>query len=79
MQKYGLEYLEKHYENLLDSNAKIYQGERHDSLIRIANSLLFRHGGNGRTEQELKNTYLEINNTRCKPSIISKRDKSNME
>jgi hypothetical protein len=67
--KYGLEYLEKHYRNLLDSEAKIHQGERHDSLISIANSLLFRYGGNGKSEQELKSTYLEINNTRCNPPL----------
>jgi hypothetical protein len=45
--KYNLEYLEKHYRNLLDSDAKIYQGERHTSLISIANSLLFRYGNSG--------------------------------
>jgi hypothetical protein len=45
--KYNLEYLEKHYRNLLDSDTKIYQGERHTSLISLANSLLFRYGGNG--------------------------------
>jgi hypothetical protein len=67
--KYGLEYLEKHYVNLLDSDSKIYEGERHDSLISIANSLLFRYGGNGKSEQELKNIYLEINNSRCQPPL----------
>ena len=36
--KYNLEYLEKHYRNQLDSNGKIYQGERHTSLISIANN-----------------------------------------
>lgn len=41
--KYNLEYLEKHYRNLFDSDAKIHQGERHRSLISIANSLLFRY------------------------------------
>jgi hypothetical protein len=61
--------LENHYRNLLDSKAKIYQGERHDSLISIANSLLFRYGGNGKSDQELKNTYLEINNSRCQPPL----------
>jgi hypothetical protein len=71
--KYNLEYLEKHYRNLLDSDAKIYQGERHTSLISIANSLLFRYGGNGngnnnldpQLEQELKSRFLDINNNRC--------------
>ena len=68
--KYGLEYLEKHYRNLNDSECKIYQGSRHDSLLRIANSLLFRHlGGNEklRSELEIKAMLLEINNTRCVP------------
>ena len=45
--KYNLEYLEKHYRSLLDSDSCIYQGERHDSLLSIANSLLFRYGSNG--------------------------------
>jgi hypothetical protein len=67
--RYGLEYLEKHYRSLLDSDAKIHQGGRHDSLISIANSLLFRYGGNGKSEKELRNTYLEINNSRCYPPL----------
>ena len=32
--KHGIEYLERHYRNLLDSDAKIYQGERHDSMMK---------------------------------------------
>src|SRR5690242_6853832 len=75
--KYNLEYLEKHYRNLLDSDAIIHQGERHTSLISIANSLLFRYGssgnGNGKDsdsldpqlEMELKNKFLAINSNRC--------------
>jgi hypothetical protein len=75
--KYNLEYLEKHYRNLLESDVKIYQGERNTSLISIANSLLFRYGGNGngnsngsdnldpQLELELKNKFLDINNNRC--------------
>jgi hypothetical protein len=75
--KYNLEYLEKHYRNLLDSDAKIHIGERHTSLISIANSLLFRYGGNGNSngngnnnldpqlEQELKSRFLDISNSRC--------------
>ena len=71
--KYGLEYLEKHYKNLLDSGVKIYQGERHVSLISIASSILFRYGGNGDVkvveEQELKNKLLDINNNTCDPPL----------
>jgi hypothetical protein len=74
--KYNLEYLEKHYRNLFDSDAKIHQGERHRSLISIANSLLFRYGngnGNGsetldpQLEQELKDKLVAINEKRCDP------------
>jgi hypothetical protein len=81
--KYNLEYLEKHYRNLLDSDSYIYQGERHDTLLSIANSLLFRYdGGNGngngngsvavdsldpQQEQELKDKLEAINQNRCKP------------
>jgi hypothetical protein len=81
--KYNLEYLEKHYRNLLDSDSYIYQGERHDTLLCIANSLLFRYGdgnsnGNGsvadsldpRLEQELKDKLEAINQKRCKPSPL---------
>lgn len=80
--KYDLEYLEKHYRNLLDSDSYIYQGERHTSLISIASSLLFRYGGNGngnskssvaaaarldpRLEQELEDKLIAINQKRCK-------------
>jgi hypothetical protein len=83
--KYNLEYLEKHYRNLLDSDAKIYQGQRHDSMISIANSLLFRYGCNDdssttaaaddnmdpRLEQELKNRFVNINDKRCVPPLAA--------
>jgi len=67
--KHNVEYLDKHYKNLLDSDSKIYQGSRHDSMISIANSLLFRYYDNGRSEQELKNVYIGINDSRCKPPL----------
>jgi Bifunctional DNA primase/polymerase, N-terminal len=68
--KYGIEYLEKHHKNLLDSNSKIYEGSRHDSLIRIANSLLFRYGDDEKTEQQdLKDFFVDINNKRCEPPL----------
>jgi hypothetical protein len=71
--KYGVEYLDKHYSNLLDSDSKIYQGSRHDSLISIANRILFRYcGGNeinkGKLE-ELKSTFVNINEQRCDPPL----------
>ena len=68
--KHGIEYLEKHHKNLLDSDSKIYEGSRHDSLIKIANSLLFRYGGDAKTEQQdLKDFFADINNKRCEPPL----------
>jgi hypothetical protein len=69
--KHGLEYLDKHYRNLLDSDCKIYQGSRHDWLLRLANSLLFRYlGKGGKSEEEIKAMLMEINNTKCVPSPL---------
>ena len=65
--KHNIQYLDKHYKNLLDSDSKIYQGIRHNSMISIANSLLFRYYGNGRSEQELKNVYIGINDSSASP------------
>jgi hypothetical protein len=74
--KYNLEYLEKHYRNLLDSDTKIYQGERHGSLISIANSILFRNDASGSsssskeyTEWQLKDRFVTINHKRCVPPL----------
>jgi hypothetical protein len=74
--RYDLEYLEKHYRNLLDSDTIIHIGERHRSLIRLANSLLFKYGGNRNVaadgldpllEQQLKDKLVAINEKRCDP------------
>jgi hypothetical protein len=70
--KHGVEYLDKQYANLLDSESKIYQGSRHDSLIRIASSILFRHAENSIEKSEveqLKSTFISVNNNRCIPPL----------
>jgi hypothetical protein len=72
--KHGVEYLEKHFSSLLDSDSKIYKGERHDSMIRIANRLLFRNNdnngnGNKKSEDQLKQEFININDTRCIPPL----------
>jgi Bifunctional DNA primase/polymerase, N-terminal len=62
--KYSVEYIDKHYKNLLDSDFKIYQGSRHDSMISIANSILFRYDGDGgKSQEELKEIYNSINSS----------------
>ena len=39
-------------------------------MISIANSILFRYGGNGKIEeQELKYRFVDINNNKCKPPL----------
>jgi Bifunctional DNA primase/polymerase, N-terminal len=78
--KHGIEYLDKHYKNLLDSDSKIYQGERHDSMISIANSILFRYydnngssstvsSGKSYTDWQLKDQFVIINYKRCVPPL----------
>jgi hypothetical protein len=71
--KYGIEYLDKHYGNLLDSDAKIHQGDSHNSLISIANSILFRSGNDIKESKEkhdnLKSTFININTGRCLPPL----------
>ena len=77
--KHNVEYLEKHRKNQLDSDSKIHKGTRHDSMISIANSLLFRYGGNGKSEQELKNIFTGINDARCEPPLEVSEIRHNME
>ena len=71
--KYGVEYLDKHYANLLDSDSKIYEGARHDSLISIANSILFRNGGRNGIKKSrlasLNSNFVTINEERCIPPL----------
>jgi hypothetical protein len=71
--KYNLEYLEKHYRNLLDSDAKIYEGTRHISMISITDRLLFKYLDKGKSEEEIKQMIKDTNNTRCvnKNDILS--------
>jgi hypothetical protein len=71
----NVEYLEKHYRNLLDSDSKIYQGSRHDSILSIANSIIFRSqatGEDGKTIEKLKSTFVDINNRRCVSPLPAK-------
>jgi hypothetical protein len=72
--KHGVEYLDKHYSKIIqDSDAKIYEGTRHTSMISITDRLLFKHLDKGKSEEEIKQMVKDINNTRCinKNSVYS--------
>lgn len=82
--KYGLLYLEKadlglsnisyKIQNIIknlviDYGVKIPQGQRHITLISVADSLLFRHLGK-KSEKELRNFLEQINYHLCQPEPL---------
>jgi hypothetical protein len=81
--KYGVHYLEKvstfdgslkdMIKSLTINHAiKIPQGQRHITLISLADSLLFTHLGKGKkTENQLKDFFDRINEELCEPSLQS--------
>jgi len=85
--KYGLEYVEKKV--LLDAeikkmiknlripkniNIKLTEGERHNNLISIANSILFRHyrkdESGDSNANELKSFFESLSEKLCEPELI---------
>ena len=54
----------------IDPNIRIPQGERHSTLLSVANSLLLRHLGKGKTEVQLKEFFIQINNKLCDPEPL---------
>lgn len=78
--KYGVEYLHKDYKtNKLNSIIKslkidpaieIGEGERHQTLLSAADSLLLRYRNRGKTEKWLKNFLSEINQQLCHPEQL---------
>ena len=83
--KHGLQYLESSDSSnfssrlrniittlVLDTNVKIPQGQRHVTLISVADSLLFNHLGKGKrkTEEWLKDFFDKINCLLCKPELL---------
>jgi len=85
--KHGLQYLEKggfSSSNLtnklrnivkalvVDNTIKIPQGQRHMTLISVADSLLFNHLGKGKNKSEewLKNFFDKINHVLCEPEPL---------
>jgi len=95
--KYGISYLDKKEESNssyltpqiremiesleIKSNIVIQQGERHNILLSIANSLLFKYWRNEsnsekkiKKEDELLHFIYRINNELCKPEPIPERE-----
>jgi hypothetical protein len=54
---------------VIDFRAKISQGQRHNILISIADSILFRHSGR-KTEEELRKFFQEVNEKLCEPEPL---------
>ncbi|HEY7082243.1 MAG TPA: primase alpha helix C-terminal domain-containing protein, partial [Nitrososphaeraceae archaeon] len=79
--KSGVEYLHKGYKsnklNLIitslsiDSTIEICEGERHQTLLSVADSLLLRYRNKGKTEEWLKKFLSEINQKLCHPEPLS--------
>jgi P4 family phage/plasmid primase-like protien len=54
-------------------NDILEEGHRHSVLISIANSILFRYLGK-KSEDDLKNYFLEINSSLCKPFPLAQEE-----
>jgi hypothetical protein len=56
----------------IDTSKKIPKGQRHVTLISVANSLLFNHlnKGKGETEKELKLFFEQVNYLLCEPEPL---------
>jgi hypothetical protein len=57
----------------IDTTLKIPKGQRHVTLISVANSLLFNHlenKGKGKTEKELRQFFEQINHLLCEPEPL---------
>lgn len=61
------------------TNLTLYQGERHDKLLPIANSILFSHlEENSENVNELKNFFMKINKIFCFPDSLPEDEIDNI-
>jgi hypothetical protein len=61
----------------IDTTVKIPRGQRHVTLISVANSLLFNHLENkrkGKSETELKQFFEQINHLLCEPEPLPENE-----
>ena len=78
--KFGVKYLDKDgrisrmkpmiQQLTIDPNIRILQGERHLTLLAVADSLLLRHLSNGKSDVQLKDFFIQINNKLCDPEPL---------
>ena len=78
--KFGLKYLDNDsrisrmkpmiQQLTIDPNISILQGERHLTLLAVADSLLLRHLANGKNEARLKDFFVQINKKLCDPEPL---------
>ena len=54
---------------IIDPTVKIVNGERHNTLISVADSLLFKHSAR-ESQDQLRKFFEEINNTLCDPEPL---------
>jgi putative DNA primase/helicase len=54
----------------IDPNIRILQGERHLTLLAVADSLLLRHLANGKNGARLKDFFVQINEKLCDPEPL---------
>jgi P4 family phage/plasmid primase-like protien len=79
--KFGVNYLDKDrrisrmlpmiQQLKVDPDIRILQGERHLTLLAVADSLLLRHSKKGKTESRLKEFFAQINHDLCDPVPLS--------
>jgi len=83
--KYGLEYFEKDSKFsrlkpmiqrvIINPTLRIPKGERHLTLLSTADSLLIRHlGKRKKTEEQLKDFFIQINDRLCDPEPLPENE-----
>jgi P4 family phage/plasmid primase-like protien len=82
--KFGVKYLDKDrrisrmipmiQQLTVDPDIRILQGERHLTLLAVADSLLLRHLKKGKTEGQLKEFFARINYELCDPDPLPEHE-----
>jgi len=80
--KYGIDYLKKDSRLsklkpmiktlTLDPMVKVCDGERHLTLLSAADSLLITHLNKQRSEEELKEFFMRMNQNSCEPPLLDR-------
>ena len=57
----------------IDPSIEIHDGQRHHTMISIANSILFRHSTT-KSHNKLREFFMQINDCLCKPDPLSNKE-----